>query len=149
MQRNLCLLNYFFLFSLPVNFPCAYLGNFLSLCVCLLCTWLSRDNHLASIVSGSPSFVKRHTNKGGLRCSYAKFLLSDILSVWLLLLISYETLQLTTAINIGTITQIRLTLSNIPDIIVMGNGGIAFMQPLINLFVSVHHQNFYSQFLLL
>ena len=130
MQRNLCLLNHFFLFSLPVNFPCAHLGNFLSLCVCHL-SW------------------KRHTNKGGLRCSSAKFLLFDVFFVWLLLLISYETLQLTIAIKIGTIIQICLTLSNMPDIIVVGNGGIAFTQPLINLFVSVRHQNFYSQFLLL
>ena len=56
--NNLRLLNHFFFLSRPLNFPCAHLGNFFLFCLCLLCMWLSRDSHFASIVSLSPSGVE-------------------------------------------------------------------------------------------
>ena len=53
------LLNHFFFTSWPLNLPCAHMGNFLSLSLCLLWTWFSRDNHLASMVSVSFSGVDK------------------------------------------------------------------------------------------
>ena len=55
---HLRLFNHFFFLSWPFNLPCAHLGNFLFVCLCLLWIWLSRDNHLASMVLLSPSGVK-------------------------------------------------------------------------------------------
>ena len=150
---HLRLFNHFFFLSWPFNLPCAHLGNFLFLCLCLLWIWLSRDNHLASMVLLSPSGVEETHQYRWLMMLLCQF---PIIAQSFCFAAASSFLRRPTnqlkLVNMNIISsnlKMVLTLSNMPDIIVVSNGWIIFTQPLIDLLVSISHKNFNSQTLLL